>query len=206
MKSTTSHAWRSRSATFIALWIIANATGGFLVGFLENNGLQFAATIGLTGAVVGSLQWMVLRYVRMSPIVYGLGWWPLLSALGWTLTIVALSTGQSLYHEEIAALSSQLNFPEAFWSVVTWMLWVLGMAIAQSRLLQSRFLLAWLLASSAGSLVQILAARSLCSAICPVLPSALFSLIDAAGWAIYGAATGLILLSFQAKLSQERYQ
>ena len=204
MKSMTSQALRSHPIKFIALWIIANATGGFLVGFLENNGLQFAATGGLTGAIVGSLQWMVLRRAGMSQVISRrLGWWPLLSALGWTLTIVALSTGQGLYHAEIAALSSKLNFSDALWSAVTWMLWVLGMAIAQSRLLHSRFLLAWLLASSIGSLVQIVAAKSLCSAICPMLPRALFSMIDAAGWAIYGAATGLILLSFRNKLSQD---
>ncbi len=52
MQHTTSYILRSRSIKFIALWMIANATGGFLVGFLEGNGLQFTATIGLTGAIL----------------------------------------------------------------------------------------------------------------------------------------------------------
>ena len=198
MESTTSYGLRSRPIKFLILWTIANATGGFLVGFLENNGLQFAATIGLTGALVGTLQWIVLRYVRMSQFNgRQLGWWPLLSASGWTLTIVALSTGNGFYHAEIAAFTSWFSVSEAFWSVVTWMLWMLGMAIAQSRLLQKRFLLTWLIASSVGSCGQFIIIRLICSSVCPMLPMALFSLTDAAGWAAYGAVTGLTLLSFQ---------
>jgi len=44
---------RLRANRFLILWMLANFLGGYLVSFLENNGLQFAATIFLTSFIMG---------------------------------------------------------------------------------------------------------------------------------------------------------
>ena len=69
--------WRSHPARFLTLWVLANLAGGCLIGFLENNGLQFMATLILSGAIIGSFQWLLLRRLG------GFRWWPIASALGW---------------------------------------------------------------------------------------------------------------------------
>lgn len=40
---------RSRSARFVAVWVLANLVGGFIAGFLENNGSAVYGPAGANG-------------------------------------------------------------------------------------------------------------------------------------------------------------
>ncbi|MGB3292799.1 MAG: hypothetical protein WBB01_07435 [Phormidesmis sp.] len=183
------------TARLIALWVAANFLGGFLVGFLENNGLQFAATIFLTGAIVGSLQWVVLRQVNSR-----MRWWPVATAIGWIMGVVlfASAPGQSLSSPVIAVLSA-FGLWDWFWnSLVTTMVWIVGMAIAQALLLSRRrhFSGVWLLASLLGGAIQGVVSTGLCAAFCRDLsPTFAGAIVTGFGWAAYGIVTGAALWS-----------
>ena len=185
----------------LTTWIVANFIGGFLVGFLENNGLQFLATLFLTGAVIGSLQWVVLRQVNGR-----MRWWPIASAIGWIVGIMLFASfpGQQLYSPAIAVLSSKLDLWNGFWnSLVTMTVWISGMAIAQSLLLKrwGRFSVVWLLASLMGGATQGAVGTGACAAFCQNLsPTFAGAIVTGLGWAAYGVVTGAALLSL-AQLS-----
>lgn len=195
----------SYTVKFIALWVAANFLGGFLVGFLENNGLQFMATLFLTGTVVGSLQWAVLRQVSGR-----VRWWPLASAIGWIIgTMLFVSyPGQNLHSSLVEALSSQFDLWDWFWhSLITSMLWIFGMAIAQALVLSRRghFSGVWLLSSLTGGAIQGVVGTGLCAAFCRDLPPTLVgAVVTGASWAAYGIVTSTALLPHVRLLNLER--
>ncbi|MGG6237109.1 hypothetical protein ACQ4N7_00590 [Nodosilinea sp. AN01ver1] len=182
------------SARFLAAWVGANLAGGFVVGFLENNGLQFMATLILTGAIVGSLQWWVLRL--------GLGssfrWWPVASALGWIVSTLLKTLMQGFYTPVVDGLWQTFGLWEVFWlNLITGPLMIWGMAIAQGLILRRRGLSFghWVVISLVGGALQGAASAALCAGYCPILPPLWAGGIVAGfGWAVYGLVTGLWLV------------
>ncbi|MGB3613791.1 MAG: hypothetical protein WBA10_08360 [Elainellaceae cyanobacterium] len=173
---------------FLALWIGANFFGGTVVGFLENNGLQFAATLILAGAILGVLQWGVLRYAG-----YPARWWPMASALGWIGGTLVRAFGQDLYYPMAMALWQQFGLWESLWlNVVGDPISVLGMAIAQSLVLRRRGRwTVWLLASLMGGIGLGVVSSGLCAAFCPSLSRTVVGGLYGLGWATYGLVTGI---------------
>lgn len=188
---------------FLGLWVGANLVGGFVIGLLENNGLQFMATLALTGAILGTAQWMVLK-------PWGsLGWWPLASALGWIASTLAVTALGGIYRPVANLLWQTFGLWEVFWlSLVREPLVVAGMALAQGWLLQRQgrvsawqaapTLWGWLWVSLLGGALQGAASAALCAALCPVLPSLMVGLVNGLGWAAYGLATGIWLIRRRA--------
>lgn len=191
---------RRSPVRFLFLWVLANLIGGFLAGFLEDNGLQFMATLVLTGAIVGTAQWLVLRPWG------GFRWWPVASAIGWIVGTFSASLLQGLYRPAVDFLWHQVGLWEVFWiNLIAQPLWVLTMAIAQGIILRRRALRrvppasnrpvgVWILASLAGAVGHGAVSASLCAAWCPALPSALVGIVNGLGWATYGLITGLVVI------------
>ncbi|HEY9818928.1 MAG TPA: hypothetical protein V6D20_24430 [Candidatus Obscuribacterales bacterium] len=192
---------------FLVFWVGANFLGGFVVGLLENNGLQFMATLVLTGAIVGTAQWLVLKSQG------GFRWWPLASALGWivsTLGVIALS---GVYQSVAVLLWQAFGLWEVFWlNLVREPLVVMGMALAQGWILQQhgRFPTgqvvptpwSWLLVSLLGGALQGAGSAALCALLCQSLPSLLVGLVNGLGWAAYGLTTGIWLIRQQAGIEE----
>lgn len=176
---------------FLLIWSLANLLGGFGVGLLENNGLQFAATLLLTGVVVGWLQGSVLHQYRALRL--SVSRWTLVSTVGWILGSLVLTASGSLYRPIANALWSQFGLWEVFWlSLFTAGIPTLGMALAQSGLLHRKAqpIGIWLVASGLGGVAQGVVSATLCAAICPVLPQLLVGLVNGLGWWVYGLITG----------------
>lgn len=191
---------RISSARFLGLWVGANFLGGFLIGTLENNGLQFMATLVLSGAIVGSLQWAVLRSWGR-----GVRWWPIASALGWIVGVY-LDTGTRWLYEP---LMIQLGLPpsdEGFLLSLTLhgAIWTLGMAIGQCLVVRyhsRRWTGMWLLSSLVGGAGAAMISRGFCLAFCAALPRSLVGLTSGMGWAAYGLVTGLVWLCVSGRRS-----
>lgn len=207
--SSRAIASRSQAAIFLTAWVLANFLGGFFAGFLENNGLQFMATSILTGAIVGSLQWFVLRPMG------GFRWWPLASALGWIVSASLKSLMQGIYTPVADALWRTFGLWEVFWLVVVigpLMIW--GMAIAQMLILShrtgrsvfaqgNRQVWGWLAVSLLGSAAIGGVSAALCAAFCQSLPQTLVGLVQGLGWAAYGLVTGLWLVGPYSPLKEQ---
>ena len=186
---------RSQLQVFLA-WVVANFIGGCLVGYLEDNGAQFLATLVLSGAIIGSSQWLVLRWMGQR----GTRLWPLVSAVGWVVGIFlsfAVPTGSLA-----AGLWQQLGLWEVFWlNALNQPLWITGMAIAQGAMLSAslprpmRTLGIWLLASWLGAALHGAVSAWLCRAYCSALPLPLIGVVAGSGWALYAAVTGFALLA-----------
>ncbi|HEY9734953.1 MAG TPA: hypothetical protein V6D06_01680 [Trichocoleus sp.] len=177
---------------FLLKWVLANTAGGFLIGLLENNGLQFTATLTLTGAILGSLQWSIL-----SPSLRWRRWWPLASAMGWLVGSLIIASSYRLYGPLAQTLWRQMGLWEVFWlNLLTGSIAGLLMAIAQGWILarQGRAVPLWWAAGLLGGAAQGGVSAALCAAACPVLPSLVVGVVNAGGWAIYGGLTGLVLL------------
>ncbi|MGF1497003.1 MAG: hypothetical protein ACFB8W_09300 [Elainellaceae cyanobacterium] len=192
MQTDTPH----KRAYFLFGWTLANLVGGFIAGFLENNGLQFAATLMLTGAIVGILQWLVLRLAMRQ-----VRWWGLASALGWVGGSQVMIFGSPLYRPVVDFLWSTFGLWEVFWlNLVTGPTPVLGMAIAQVWILSrntqfsGRFLGSWIFVSAVAGVAQGGVSAAVCAAYCPILSASLVGLVNGLGWAAYGIVTGLVLL------------
>ncbi|HHP7243537.1 MAG TPA: hypothetical protein ACFE0H_02495, partial [Elainellaceae cyanobacterium] len=141
---------------FLLRWVLVNLLGGFIVGFLEENGMQFAATLFWAGAIVGSLQWVVLRQV-----IQRIQWWPLTSTIGWIVGSLILTLSGSFYRPIVETLWNHLGLWEVFWlNIVTGPIPTLGMAIAQGLVLSqhTRFsawpISIWILASAIAGAVK----------------------------------------------------
>lgn len=200
---------RSQAAIFLPAWVLANLVGGFFVGFLENNGPQFIATLILTGAMVGTVQWFVLRPMG------GFRWWPLASTLGWIVSTLLQSLMQGIYNPVADALWRTFGLWEVFWLlVVTGPLMIWGMAIAQMLILSHRTgrsvlaqgnhqIWGWLGVSLLGSAVIGGVSAALCAAFCQSLPQTLVGLVHGLGWAAYGLITGLWLVGPYSPLKEQ---
>lgn len=181
------------------VWIAANFLGGAIIGHLENNGLQFMATLALSGAVTGTLQWGVFKWAGSR----GLRWrlWPLVSSLGW-IAGVMLSLGLSpVINLLINDLLRQHGLWEAFWlNLFNRPLWITVMAIAQGSILsfstqtRARTVGLWLAASWLGAALQGAIGAVLCRAYCQTIPTPLIGVVDGSGWGLYGIVTGLALI------------
>ncbi|MEM6590915.1 MAG: hypothetical protein AAF651_03555 [Cyanobacteria bacterium P01_C01_bin.73] len=186
----------------LTAWLVANFIGGCIIGYLESNGLQFMATLILSGAIAGSAQWVVLKCLDYRGRRWSL--WPLVSCVGW-IAGVMLSLSLS---EPIAYIKDGLIQNLGLWNifglnVVNRTLWITVMAIAQGTIfsisMQSRAQVigVWLLASWVGAALHGAIATALCSAYCQVLPPSLMGIIEGGGWAAYGVVTGLALVRFR---------
>lgn len=189
---------KAKKIKFLLVWIIANSIGGFLIGFLENNGAQFMATLFFSGAIIGSLQWVVFRWMGTK----GLQWtlWPIASALGWIIS-TALSSLPISLDSLIGTLVSQTGLWEVFWlNLLLQPIWIICMAIVQGMILgyrtrrRGRILGVWLAASCLGAAIHGATSAVLCSQFCQTLPRPLVGIVEAKGWAVYGIITGLALL------------
>ncbi|MEO1069536.1 MAG: hypothetical protein AAFW95_10515 [Cyanobacteria bacterium J06638_6] len=172
----------------LSAWVLANLIGGFVVGFLENNGFQFMATLIWSGAIVGSFQWLVLRGQGQ------FGWWPMASATGWIVSTLVTSRADGFYRPLVEGLWSWLGGWEVLWlNVITEPMNILGMAIAQSLMLKPRGRSTgiWILASLVGAGVQGGVSATLCANFCAVLPTTLVGIVHGLGWAAYGVVTGV---------------
>ncbi|MGD1953476.1 MAG: hypothetical protein ACFB14_28090 [Leptolyngbyaceae cyanobacterium] len=189
--------WHTQKTKLFLAWIFANAIGGFLVGFLESNGAQFLATLFLSGAILGTSQWLIFRGLNAK----GLRWtlWPVVSALGW-ITGVMLSLLVSPIKDAVLS-PLQDSAWELFWSnLISQPMYIFGMAIAQGMILsyharhRLRAIGVWLLASCLGAALHGAIAVLLCRSVCQTLPRALIGIIDSKGWGLYGIITGIALL------------
>jgi hypothetical protein len=201
--NTLSNTRRIWSALWIT-WIVANALGGLLVGTLEAGGLQFAATLVLSGPILGAVQWLVLkRALRIGPI------WILGSTVGW-LAGTALSMAASpLVAPLVAALLNSFGQWEVLWLNAinqTLILTVLG--LAHWAMLRQRIPGAgwWIVASALAGLAQGTAQASFCAAACEPITTSLGSMVATGltysiGWMAYSIVTGYALVrSLQTKL------
>ena len=188
---------KRRKMTFLLAWVMANAIGGFLIGFLENNGAQFMATLFLSGAIIGSLQWGLLRWRGYR----GRGWkfWPLVSSFGWIIGTLLSSVSISI-DSTVDALTAQFGLWDVFWlNLILQPIWVFGMAIAQGLILshynrpKMRTLVIWVVASCLGAALHGAVGAWFCNAFCPILSSTTTGLVQAKGWAAYGIVTGLAI-------------
>ncbi|HSM80887.1 MAG TPA: hypothetical protein VLS96_04335 [Nodosilinea sp.] len=203
MRAQSEIAPSASTPRFLGLWVGANLVGGFVIGLLESNGLQFMATLVLTGAVVGTAQWLVLKPQG------GFRWWPLASALGWIVSTLAVASLGGVYQPVANLLWQTFGLWEVFWlNLVRAPLAVVGMALAQGWLLQrhGRFaagqaaptLWGWLGVSVLGAALQGAVSATLCALLCAVLPSLLVGLVNGLGWAAYGLVTGIWLIRQRA--------
>ncbi|MEO1181312.1 MAG: hypothetical protein AAFX51_10765 [Cyanobacteria bacterium J06636_28] len=189
---------KAKKIKFLLVWIIANSIGGFLIDFLENNGAQFIATLLLSGAIIGSMQWAVFIWVGLK----GLKWllWPTASAMGWIIS-TALSSFHIRLDSLTETLASQVGLWEVFWlNLLLQPTWIIGMAIFQGLILgyrtrrRGRVLGVWLAASCLGAAIHGATSAALCRQFCWTLPRPLLGIIEAKGWAVYSIITGLALL------------
>ena len=185
-----------RQAMLPVVWIVANFIGGFLVGYLEDNGLQFVATIFCLGGIIGSLQWVVLRWIGIRD-----QWWPLASTLGWIFGGVLSASLSPSVNSIVLGLLHRFGMWEVFWlNLIKMPIWVSFMAIAQGSLLsghthfRGRTIGAWVLASWLGAAVNGAIGAWLCKAICDVLPKSLIGIVEGTAWASYSVVTGFALL------------
>lgn len=167
-------------------WIAATALGGAATGALEASGLQFIATLVLSGGLVGIPQWLVLRRYGLR-----LRWWAIATCFGW-IAGSYISTG-------IVNLLS-LNDLRLFYSIVPTVVMAIAQAFVLHRLL--RPIAAWLTVNALGGALNSLLSSAVCAAVCQPL-IALFpsratvilvtAIIYGLGWAAHGAATGAFL-------------
>lgn len=190
--SSLQHPQRYR---FLWAWAIANLIGGAIISGLENYGLQFVATLLLAGAILGSLQRLVIQSSRLR-------WWPVVSAVGWIAGTYLMVFSQGLYQPVVDLLSTYFGLWEAFWlNAVTAPIPVFGMALAQSLLLtrQCRPIWPWLTASLAGAVLQGITGATLCLVLCPIARP--FSILAGAlAWATYGLLTSAVGMRLFSRL------
>ena len=167
--------------------------GGFLIGFLENNGAQFMATLILSGAIIGSCQWVTLRWAGMGRWLF----WPLASGRGWIASTILVST----LPLDTTALVARFGLWEVFWlNLINQPLWILGMAAIQgvmlpySRQRPTRTLVLWLLASCLGAATHGAVSAIFCRLYCQILPQALVGIVEGLGWGAYGKITGMAMI------------
>jgi hypothetical protein len=178
-----------------ARWALATTVGGTLTGVLEGGGLQFLATLILTGLLVGLAQGLVLP-ARLGGAVP----WIAASALGWVVGKIA----QVALSGPLAALSRALA-PIGLWGVF-W-LNTLGEPISGAVLGAAQALILWraiggagwwVAASAVGGMLQGAFGSTVCAAACAPLAlvggdALATGVAYGAGWAAYGVLTGVVL-------------
>lgn len=164
-------------------WALATGVAGALVGLAEGGPLRVAASLTLPGLLTGLAQLLVAR--RTVP-----GIWPLMSALAWV-------TGGLL--DAWAGASATLP------GVAIWLLPTAVMAAWQVPLLGPlRRTWTWLPVSLVGALVLQLASAGTCALACDAVlarwgAAAATGLSYGAGWAAFGAITGVLLATWRRR-------
>lgn len=176
-------------------WTAASAIGGGIIGFWEDSGLQFMATLALTGIVIGVAQWMVLRcYIRR------IRRWMLLSALGWLTGVqVSILLGDEI--DSLVYLLTQSGGWEVLWlNLVSRSIILTILGFAQWVALRRHVDRAnwWIGASAIAGLIQGGISASLCAAACSMMAQTIgaglsTAIVYGAGWMSYGVITGLVL-------------
>lgn len=192
-------------------WAVANGAGGAMVGALEEGGLQFFATLVLSGPILGIAQWLVLRYS-----LRGTGAWILLSTVGWFLGINLRILLGGILDPLVQRLLAIDGLWEVFWLNTVNEPVTLAMFGAAQWLILRRHLQGagwWIVASAVGGAVQGAVSSKVCAFACRAVAlgigngqagaMAAAALSSAAGWAGYGAVTG-ILLAWLLRCDRER--
>ncbi|MEM1253926.1 MAG: hypothetical protein AAGI69_15965 [Cyanobacteria bacterium P01_H01_bin.21] len=188
--------WHKQKTKLFLAWIFANAIGGFLVGFLESNGAQFLATLFLSGAILGTSQWLIFRWLNAKSLRWTL--WPVVSALGWIVGVMLSLLVSPI--KDVVLLPLQDSAWELFWiNLINQPMFIFGMAIAQGIILsyharhRLRALGVWLLASCTGAALHGAIGVILCRSVCQIQPIGL-GIVESKGWGLYGIITGIALL------------
>lgn len=192
----------SRSDSLFWLrWTIACTLAGALTGGLEAAGLQFAATLGLSGLLVGVGQAMLLWYRQNDRLT-----WLLFSGLGWVGgTLLALGLDFVL-NPFIQALT-RLGGWEVLWlNMVQQPLILLVFGAAQAMLLARSHTVPWLMVSTVSGLLKGMTSAAVCFLYCDALGTLAGAIVTtavvyASGWAAYGMVTGLVMQRLLQRLS-----
>lgn len=196
------HYPRPRYFAFWLGWTLANGAGGALVGALEEGGFQFFATLVLSGPILGIAQWFVLRhYLR------GTGIWILLSTVGWWLGINLGFLLDGILDLLVQGLLAIAGLWEVFWlNTVKEPVTLAVLGAAQWLILRRHFQGTgwWILASAAAGAVKGAGGSTVCAIACQAVAlgirngqagaMAAAALSSGAGWAGYGAVTGILLV------------
>lgn len=182
---------------FWLAWILIHAGGGAMIGALEAGGLQFLATLVLTGPVLGLLQGLMLWRSPGSILE-----WSLVSALGWGLGVqLGILAGAPL--DQIVAGLTQIAGMEGFWlNLVNEAVVLTGLGLIQWLSLRRyrRGVAGWIPLSAAAGAVAGGLSAGFCAWVCEPLVQAGYPLLATAiaygiGWAGYGSLTGGFLWS-----------
>ncbi|MBD2100581.1 hypothetical protein H6F94_06805 [Leptolyngbya sp. FACHB-261] len=186
------------------VWVVANAVAGAVVGALEGGGLQFFATLVLTGFVLGTAQWLVLQLLLprlLRPAI----WWIVATGLGWFVGITLSIMVNGVLDPLIDRLTA-LGGSGVFWlNVLTRPIPTALLGVGQWLILRRHLQPSgeWILASALGGAVQGGVGATVCAVACqPLARAAGSNLADelatavayGSGWAGYGLVTGLFLV------------
>lgn len=201
----------ARSVTY-SLWLnwaILNGTAGAIVGALEASGLQFAATLLLTGLCLGIAQWLILRnYLRRSARWIGV------SAVAWVIGTQFVIYLSPVIDPTISFLT-RFGAWEVFWlNLIQQPLCLLILGIAQGFILRQlqhparASMVEWVIGSAIGGLLQGGMSATSCAAICPALTQLGQAVLATAvvygiGWIGYGVITGIVMQHLLQNRSME---
>jgi hypothetical protein len=178
-------------ASFLVLWLVANAVGGFLTGALEGGGLQFFATILLQGPILGVAQalalWRVLprawAWAVVTPIVF----------------ITALMLTGPLSGAPAGRLTQLVGLWETFWLQAMMMsLVMLIVGLGQWAVFHSLSTW-WMFISLLGGATLGMTGATVCLYFCAPLAATAGNWLSTgvsvgAGWLAYSLPTGLWLM------------
>ncbi len=178
-------------------WISANLLGGLLVGMLEAAGLQFLATLVLSGPILGALQWLVLRRA----LRVGAGW-VVASTAGWLAGTAVEMAVSPLLDPLIQALWQNLGLWEVFWlNFVNQLVILTVFGLVQWIILRRQVVGAgwWIAASALSGLFLGAITASFCALACQPITATLGSIVSTAatyglGWGAYAVITGYMLV------------
>jgi len=172
-----------------------------MVGALEEGGLQFFATLVLSGPILGIAQWFVLRYE-----LRGAGAWVLLSTVGWLVGTNLRLLLKGTLNLLVRSLLAIAGLWEVFWlNTVNEPVTLAVLGVAQWLMLR-RYQGAgwWIVASAAGGVVKGAVSSTVCALACQAVALGIkngqagsmvaAALSSGAGWAGYGAVTGIMLV------------
>ena len=200
---------RSVTQSFWLNWAILNGIAGAIVGALEATGLQFTATLLLTGLCLGTAQWLILRnYLRRSSR------WIVVSTVAWVIGIQLVISLSPLIDPTISFLT-RLGAWEVFWlNLIQQPLCLLILGTAQGFILHQLHrptrdsVMTWVAGSAIGGLLQGGMSAASCAAICPALTQigqAAFAtaVVYGIGWISYGVITGIVMQHLLQNRSME---
>lgn len=185
-------------------WIFACAIAGAIVGALEEGGLQFFATLVLTGFLVGVAQALVLLRWDGTLRPNFLIRWTSTSGLGWlagTWLSIELASVLTLLINWLNSLGGW----EVLWiNVIKQPVILLGFGTAQWLMLRRRYFHPhrWIIISVLAGVIKGAVSSTVCAMVCPAiarqtLPVLAGAIANGSGWAAYGLITGIVLLQLR---------